>query len=110
MLLVSFWSSSVINCVCKYLHTKLLKPRLLATKVFTRFSLLTLETQTYTGSSPATTDDASCFDASWLGINTTPADFLMYTFIEAAVLPASTPYAINEYEEWREGGHMHETN
>ena len=40
------------------------------------------------GSFPVTTDNASCFDASQLSINTSAADYLQYTFSEAAVLPA----------------------
>lgn len=31
MLLVRFWPSSIVDCVCKHVHTKLLQPRLLAT-------------------------------------------------------------------------------
>ena len=36
-----------------------------------------------------TTNDASCFDASWLSFNLSAADFLQYMFIEAAVYPES---------------------
>ena len=42
---------------------------LAATKV------LLLVLQAYAGSSPVTTNDASCFDASWLSINTSPTNF-----------------------------------
>ena len=34
MLLVSFWFSSVVDCVCKHIHTKLLWPRSLPTPSF----------------------------------------------------------------------------
>ena len=40
-----------------------------------RFLLLTLGMRAYVESSPITTDDASCFGASWLSINASGADF-----------------------------------
>ena len=43
--------------------------------LYWRLLLRLVETRTYAGSS-VTTDDASCFDASWLSINTSAADFL----------------------------------
>ena len=54
-----------------------------------RFLLLALGTQAYTGLSPVTTDNPSCFDASQLSMNTSTTDFSKYTFSEAAVLSES---------------------
>ena len=66
------------------------------------FLLLAPETQTYVGSSPVTTDGASCSDASWLSFNTSAADFLYHTFIKAAVHPEIKPRQSSQLcEEWQ---------
>ena len=76
MLLVSFGlvlSSIVLVNTCTQNYYSLIRwppPTLL---------LLMLGQQVYTGSSPVTTDDASCFNASRLSINTSAADFPQYT-------------------------------
>ena len=83
--LVISWFSSIVDCVCKHAHTKYYS--LIHCDRHARFLLLALETRTYTGSSPVTNDDASCFNDSWLSFNISAANFWYNTFIEAAVHP-----------------------
>ena len=111
--LVRFWFCSITDWICKHdVHTKLLSPRFLATaKVFVG----------RTGNAnlrgvipPVTTDNASCFGASWLSINAITANFL---YINAQCnfrkpwqsLWLSTSHV---FETTRKGGRrrMHETN
>ena len=51
------WFGFIVKCICKHVYE------------ITRFSLLAV--RAYPGSFPVTTDNTSCFDASWLSINTT---------------------------------------
>ena len=67
MLLASFWFSFVVD-VCK--HTIAL-----FAGHHQDFVARTGITQAYMGSSPVTTDDSSCFDASRFSISTKTADF-----------------------------------
>ena len=101
-----FWHTSVVDCVCKHVHTKLLQPiSLAAAKAFVLFAL---GTWAYAGSSPVTTDDTSCFDSSWLSINTSSRSTC------SAKLPCiipEKPWQSPWLLTWCRGrGRMYETN
>ena len=108
MLLVSFWFSFIVDCVCKHVHTSLVHLSLPS------FLLFTLENRPYPRLSPVTTDDASCFDASWLGINTNAPLFscsthsakLSFFQKSAAVIMIVYFTCIIECKEWRERVHV----
>ena len=74
---------SVVDWVHEYINTKLLSPCFLATA---KFFVARTGNACLHESSPLTTDEASCFGASWLSINASAADFPYYNFSEATVL------------------------
>ena len=97
---------SVVDWVHEYINTKLLSPCFLATA---KFFVARTGNACLHESSPLTTDEASCFGASWLSINASAADFPYYNFSEATVLQKATPdivivefTCIQDYAEWRE--------
>ena len=111
MFLVSFWFS--LSSIA-FVNTYTLNYYSLVCWPPARLLLVTLGMQTYAGSSPVTTDDASCFDASQLSINTSAAG--KYTFSKVALLTESCSshhdiiglVRIEDCEERR--GRMHKMN